>query len=188
MSRSFEIDGVWYELPDYQPETLTLTHALEIFSDNIHDIKESCQLNILHIMRAHPKRDPSGDEELDWVRASVREMMIKNGVEHYQRTLKRIASMEASRRNPYREKLTDDMIDRAREHPISDLYDGQLRGPESGRRFGRCPFHSESTGSFCIHPDNRWSCFGACSEHGDSISFYQKLNGVSFKEAVKALQ
>jgi len=187
-TRNVEIDGSWYEIPNYRPETLGLTKALELFEDSIPDIKEACQLNILHIMRDNPKIEPSGDETLDWVREGLREERIKSAVQHYQKTLKRIKSREDARRNPHRTSITDEMIEAAREYPISDMYDGHLRGGEDRRRFGICPFHAESTGSFCIHPDNRWSCFGACNEHGDSISYYQKINSVSFPEAVKAMQ
>ena len=189
MSKSFEIDGNWYELPDYTPERITLTTALDIFSDHLGDIKEACQLNTLHVMRDNPQIEPSGDEALDWVRDGLRELRIKKETEHYQKTLKRIRSLLEHKRNPYqRGQITDAMIERAREYPIEDLYDGHLKGPESGRRFGLCPFHDESTSSFCIHKDNRWSCFGACSEHGDSIAYYMKLHGVAFPLAVKALQ
>ena len=185
---SVEIDGSWYEIPNYRPETLGLTKALELFEDSIPDIKEACQLNILHIMRENPKIIPTGSDDLDWIHEGLRELRIKRGVEGYQKTLKRIKSREDARRNPHRTSITDEMIETAREYPISDMYDGHLRGGEDRRRFGICPFHAESTGSFCIHPDNRWSCFGACNEHGDSISYYQKINSVSFPEAVKAMQ
>jgi len=185
---SVEIDGSWYEIPNYRPETLGLTKALELFEDSIPDIKEACQLNILHIMRENPKIIPTGSDDLDWIHEGLRELRIKRGVEGYQKTLKRIKSREDARRNPHRTSITDEMIETAREYPISDMYDGHLRGGEDRRQFGICPFHAESTGSFCIHPDNRWSCFGACNEHGDSISYYQKINSVSFPEAVKAMQ
>jgi hypothetical protein len=187
-TRSVEIDGQWYEIPDYRPERLNLSGALALFEDDLQGIKLACILNIRHIVASNPPYEPTGWPEYDEVREDLRKMRVAEGVKHYQTTLKRINQREIHKRNPYREKLTDEMIDRAREYPIDQLYDGHLRGPESGRRFGCCPFHSEKTGSFCIHPDNRWSCFGACGEHGDSIAFYQKLNGVSFPEAVKALQ
>ena len=187
-----EIEGVRYEIPNYTPERLPLSQAVNVFEENIMDIKESCQLNILHIMRDNPKRIPIGHDDLDWIHEGLRELRIKKGVEGYQKTLKRISSREEARRNPHRTSITDAMIETAREHPISDMYDGHLRGGEDRRQFGICPFHSESTGSFCIHPDNRWSCFGACSEHGDSISFFIKINGLTgpgaFIQAVKALQ
>jgi hypothetical protein len=185
---SVEIDGSWYEIPNYRPETLGLTKALELFEDSIPDIKEACQLNVLHIMRENPKIIPTGSDDLDWIHEGLRELRIKRGVEGYQKTLKRIKSREDARRNPHRTSITDDMIQAAREYPISDMYDGHLRGGEDRRRFGICPFHAESTGSFCIHPDNRWSCFGACNEHSDSIGFKMKLDGIDFIQAVKALQ
>ena len=185
---SVEIDGSWYEIPNYRPETLGLTKALELFEDSIPDIKEACQLNILHIMRENPKIIPTGSDDLDWIHEGLRELRIKRGVEGYQKTLKRIKSREDARRNPHRTSITDEMIEAAREYPISDMYDGHLRGGEDRRRFGICPFHAESTGSFCIHPDNRWSCFGACNEHSDSIGFKMKLDGIDFIQAVKVLQ
>ena len=50
-----------------------------------------------------------------------------------------------------------------------------------------CPFHSEKTPSFSISPiKNFYKCFG-CGVSGDSISFVQKIQGVSFLDAVKYL-
>ena len=43
-----------------------------------------------------------------------------------------------------------------------------------------CPFHSEKTPSFSISPiKNFYKCFG-CGVSGDSISFIQKIQGISF--------
>jgi len=50
-----------------------------------------------------------------------------------------------------------------------------------------CPFHAEKTPSFSINPERGFAyCFG-CHEHGDVIKLYEKLEGVDFKDAVKAL-
>ncbi len=52
---------------------------------------------------------------------------------------------------------------------------------------GLCPFHSEKTPSFPVHPDrNYFMCFG-CGVGGDVISFVQKLENVAFPEAVRML-
>ncbi len=52
---------------------------------------------------------------------------------------------------------------------------------------GLCPFHDERTPSFHVRPGvGRWHCFG-CGEGGDVISFVQKLDGLSFTEAVEHL-
>jgi len=49
-----------------------------------------------------------------------------------------------------------------------------------------CPFHSDKRPSFYIYPENRYHCF-QCAADGDGIDFYQKINGLDFVSAVKAL-
>lgn len=50
-----------------------------------------------------------------------------------------------------------------------------------------CPFHHEKTPSFHINENKGlYHCFG-CGESGDAIKFVQKMEGLSFIEAVKKL-
>ena len=50
-----------------------------------------------------------------------------------------------------------------------------------------CPFHNEKTPSFNINESRGfYHCFG-CGESGDAISFVQKMEGLTFVEAVKKL-
>ncbi|WP_318244001.1 DNA primase, partial [Oerskovia rustica] len=52
---------------------------------------------------------------------------------------------------------------------------------------GLCPFHDERSPSFHVRPQvGRWHCFG-CNEGGDVISFVQKIDGMTFTEAVEYL-
>ena len=52
---------------------------------------------------------------------------------------------------------------------------------------GLCPFHDERTPSFNVRPAvGMFHCFG-CGESGDVISFVQKIDHLSFAEAVEAL-
>ncbi|NDO91250.1 DNA primase [Cellulosimicrobium composti] len=52
---------------------------------------------------------------------------------------------------------------------------------------GLCPFHDERSPSFHVRPGvGRWHCFG-CGEGGDVISFVQKIDGLTFVEAVEYL-
>jgi len=52
---------------------------------------------------------------------------------------------------------------------------------------GLCPFHSENTPSFHVHPDRAFfKCFG-CGQAGDAIKFIQLLENVPFPEAVRNL-
>ena len=48
-----------------------------------------------------------------------------------------------------------------------------------------CPFHNEKTPSMRIY-DKDYHCFG-CGEHGDVITFVQKLFNLSFQEALKKI-
>jgi len=50
-----------------------------------------------------------------------------------------------------------------------------------------CPFHTEKTSSFMVSSERQsYKCFG-CSESGDVISFFMKMEGLSFPEALKVL-
>lgn len=77
-------------------------------------------------------------------------------------------------------RITDADILRARAHPVSDLVKVNKMG------FAQCPFHEEKTASLKVYKDNHTYCFG-CHTRADAIDLYQKLHGVEFVEAVKAL-
>ena len=49
-----------------------------------------------------------------------------------------------------------------------------------------CPFHEENTGSFVIFKNNTYKCFG-CGEHGDIITFVEKMENIDFKGACKMI-
>lgn len=52
---------------------------------------------------------------------------------------------------------------------------------------GRCPFHSEKTGSFTVSPEKEiFYCFG-CQSGGDVISFIAKIENCSQLEAAKII-
>jgi DNA primase len=52
---------------------------------------------------------------------------------------------------------------------------------------GLCPFHSEKTPSFHVHPDRGFfKCFG-CGLGGDAIRFLSQIENVPFPEAVRTL-
>nr|WP_300149391.1 DNA primase [Propionicimonas sp.] len=62
-----------------------------------------------------------------------------------------------------------------------------LRRTGGGSLTGLCPFHDEKTPSFHVTPARGFfHCFG-CGEGGDVITFVQKINHVSFTEAVEFL-
>lgn len=52
---------------------------------------------------------------------------------------------------------------------------------------GLCPFHNEKTPSFSVHATRQfYHCFG-CGVSGDLFSFVQKIENVTFPEAVRAV-
>jgi DNA primase len=56
-----------------------------------------------------------------------------------------------------------------------------------GTMKGLCPFHDEKTPSFHANPARgTFHCFG-CGEGGDAIAFIQKIEGLSFVEAMERL-
>ncbi len=52
---------------------------------------------------------------------------------------------------------------------------------------GLCPFHNEKTPSFSVHATRQfYHCFG-CGVSGDVFSFVQKIENITFPEAVRAV-
>jgi len=52
---------------------------------------------------------------------------------------------------------------------------------------GLCPFHNEKTPSFSVHATRQfYHCFG-CGASGDVFSFVQKIENITFPEAVRAI-
>ncbi|WP_193314861.1 DNA primase [Georgenia thermotolerans] len=80
----------------------------------------------------------------------------------------------------------DAVRERARIEEIVGTY-VTLKSAGVGSMKGLCPFHDERTASFHVRPQlGLWHCFG-CDEGGDVISFVQKIDHLSFTEAVEML-
>src|SRR6202795_5276961 len=65
---------------------------------------------------------------------------------------------------------------------------GYVRLKKSGQSFsGLCPFHSEKTPSFAVHPVKQiYHCFG-CGVGGDVFKFVMEMEKISFPEAIRAV-
>ncbi|WP_066904349.1 DNA primase [Millisia brevis] len=62
-----------------------------------------------------------------------------------------------------------------------------LRAPRAGGMLGLCPFHDEKSPSFNVRPTHgTFHCFG-CHEGGDVFTFLQKIDHLTFVEAVEQL-
>ncbi len=63
----------------------------------------------------------------------------------------------------------------------------RLRKASGNRYQGLCPFHTEKTPSFSVYTHiQAYKCFG-CGETGDVIKFVEKIENLSFYEALKSL-
>jgi DNA primase len=63
----------------------------------------------------------------------------------------------------------------------------QLRNAGGGSLKGLCPFHDEKTPSFNVTPARGlWYCF-SCADGGDVIKFVEKIDNLTFPEAVERL-
>jgi DNA primase len=71
---------------------------------------------------------------------------------------------------------------------IVDLVSGRVALKRSGRNLkGLCPFHQEKTPSFVVFPDSQnFHCFG-CGKGGDIFTYYQLVEKVEFRDALREL-
>ncbi len=87
-------------------------------------------------------------------------------------------------------RINDEDIATVRERARIDEVVGAyvaLRNAGGGSMKGLCPFHDEKTPSFQVTPARGFFyCFG-CGEGGDVITFMQKVDNLSFTEAVERL-
>lgn len=85
--------------------------------------------------------------------------------------------------------LAQQTVDQVRSYTdIVGLVSQYVTLKRRGRNYiGLCPFHNEKTPSFTVSPDKHiFHCFG-CHESGDHISFIQKIDNLSFVDAVKVI-
>jgi DNA primase len=87
-------------------------------------------------------------------------------------------------------RIRDEDIALVRERSAIDEVVGeylQLRGAGGDSLKGLCPFHDEKTPSFNVTPSRGlWYCF-SCTEGGDVIKFVERIDSLSFAEAVERL-
>ncbi|GAB3026681.1 DNA primase [Mycobacterium bourgelatii] len=92
--------------------------------------------------------------------------------------------------SPGRSRISDRDIAAIREGArIEDVVGDyvQLRRAGADSLKGLCPFHNEKSPSFHVRPNHgHFHCFG-CGEGGDVYAFIQKIEHVSFVEAVELL-
>jgi DNA primase len=73
-------------------------------------------------------------------------------------------------------------------NPIANVVAHYVKLRPSGANLvGLCPFHNDQIPSFTVYPaSDTFYCFG-CGAHGDVISFIQRVEHMSFLEALQSL-
>lgn len=149
-----------------------LREALDIFSDNLTEIRDALVENMaFDIEHLTPPQN-------NWVSEGVYVLRVDACVKKRRMVVNRINARLSPKR--HLGGITDGDIARAKEYPVADLLDGVRHG------MVQCPFHDDRTASMSVRRHNRYHCFG-CGEKGDVIDLYMKINGVSFIQAVKKL-
>lgn len=84
--------------------------------------------------------------------------------------------------------LQEDIEALKRHADIAEVVSDHTKLKRSGSRMkGLCPLHQERTPSFSVDPGmGMWHCFG-CQEGGDVYTFLERVEGLSFVEAVEHL-
>ena len=86
-------------------------------------------------------------------------------------------------------RLSNEFIDEViQKTDIVDLVSEKVTLSKQGKSyFGLCPFHNEKTPSFSVEPERKiFNCF-SCGEKGNAITFKQKIENITFIEAVEDL-
>jgi DNA primase len=85
--------------------------------------------------------------------------------------------------------IPDEKVREVRERaPILEVISDYMSLRKSGANYqGLCPFHGEKTPSFNVNPARGiFHCFG-CGVGGNVVTFVQRIEGLSFPQAVKLL-
>jgi DNA primase catalytic core len=83
---------------------------------------------------------------------------------------------------------TEEIEEIRRRIDIIEIVGAYVTLKPSGHVFkGLCPFHNEKTPSFQVSRERGWYCFGQCGEGGDVFKFLQKIENLTFPEALERL-
>ena len=137
---------------------------------------EICEKSEQPLIKAFNKFNETITKENEWFIDVLREL-DKPILKKKRKILAEIKAYESPKY--IGDKITEQMIENARNYPITDLIETNKEG------FAICPFHNDKNPSaFC--KNNYLFCF-SCNTQADSIKLYQHLNHCNFIEAIKKL-
>ena len=170
--------------------TLTLYQALDIFEDNLSDIRKGCIENVEAVIKWNtPYKEMDVDEPItvEACKLYLSHLKVEAGTAPLFRAVRRIDSL---RRKPTEDTVSDLDIQNAREVPeewfISEAELGTRRPHK-----GVCPFHNDTDPSLTLMKSKTTKrlylkCF-PCGIYVDSIGFIMKRDNLDFISAVRVI-
>jgi hypothetical protein len=170
--------------------TLPLRQALELFEDNLSNIRVACLENAQEIIAINsPYLEPNEDDPMtvDNIMLHLNFMRIERDAKPLLETVKRIDSYRLHKDTPHSPGfITDDDIQAAKS--IGEewfIYEASL----NHKKVGICPFHADRNASLTLVRSKQTGhlylkCY-PCGKSWNSISFTMEQNNLDFIEAVK---
>ena len=121
-----------------------------------------------------------------WLTAMVRLYEIGKKRDNFERWYKYWDRLCLREQETVSNGFSSEDVQKAREYPIEDLMDKDVKSGGSGKTKTACPFHEEDAPSFFVYDDNSYHCFG-CQKHGNNAIDFLMEFGLSFQEAVDKL-
>jgi len=175
-------------------ELCPLHLALDIFEDNLADIRAACVSNAEDIVATYkPAKELDIDEPItkEAIHEHVNYLHVQQKLAPILNSIKRIDSYRHYKANPAAANLiTDSDIQMAREADES-WFISQANMSTRKPSKAICPFHSDTNASLMLMKSKAkgtfyLKCF-ACQTTVDSIGFIMKRDGLKFIDAVRVI-
>lgn len=175
-------------------ELCPLHIALEIFEDELPNIRQACVLNAEDIVATYkPAKELDIDEPItkEAIHEHVNYLHVQQKLAPILNSIKRIDSYRYYKANPAAANLiTDSDIQMAREAP-EDWFISQANMSTRKPSKAICPFHNDSNASLMLMKSKAkgtfyLKCF-VCNEAWDSIKFIERRDGLKFIDAVRVI-
>lgn len=175
-------------------QTYPLHLALEIFEDELPNIRAACVLNAEDIVATYsPAKELDIDEPItkQAIHEHVNFLRVQEKLKPILHSIKRIDAYRYYKNNPHPVDLVTDLdIQRAREVDESwFIREANLCTHKPSK--GRCPFHPDQDPSLMLMRSKAkgtlyLKCF-VCNDSWDSIAYVMKRDNVGFIQAVKII-